>query len=108
MKRRVIILGTFLILAAFASTHVFAHDAFRVVGIITKWKQPRLEIKTPNGGRLSILVFSGADILRDKKHVTRAELKAGRNVVVDALGDSVIELEAVKINIVPTLKEIAE
>jgi hypothetical protein len=40
-------------------------------------------------------------VTRDKKKVPVAELKAGLNVVVDARGDSLEELEVVSIRIVP-------
>jgi hypothetical protein len=42
-------------------------------------------------------------IYRDKQKVAATELKVGRSVVVDALGDSFDDLVALEVNIVPAI-----
>jgi len=42
-------------------------------------------------------------VYRDNKKVARAELKAGRFVVVDALGDTIEDSLALEVRIVPSL-----
>ena len=98
MTRRSIVFGVFMILA-FSAMQLTAHDAYRIIGTISKWQSPRLEVRTKEGGRVSILVISEVDIFLNNKKVSQKELKVGRSVVVDALGDSIAELEAVKVNI---------
>ena len=52
---------------------------------------------------MTMKVDQGTLVMRDGKKVGPAELKAGRFVVVDALGDSLDDLLAVEVRIVPAL-----
>ena len=58
-------------------------------------------IKTAKSGTVEILLNAKTAVSRDQKKVPRSELKKGRTVVVDGIGDSIFDLEAIEIKIVP-------
>lgn len=98
--RLVTIAGLGLLL--FAGT-ARAHDEFRIIGTITG-SQPRLlQVKSREGKALSIKVNDETLVYRDNKKVPQAELKAGRFVVVDALGDTIEDSLALEVRIVASL-----
>ena len=70
-----------------ASSVVRAHDEYRIIGTITAAQVKQIQVKDRQGKTLSMKVDEGTLVLRDSKKVDRAELKTGRFVVVDALGD---------------------
>ena len=80
-----------------------AHDEFRIIGTITAAQPTQLQVKSREGKALSIKVNDETLVYRDNKKVTRAELKAGRFVVVDALGDTIDDSLALEVRIVPSL-----
>jgi hypothetical protein len=82
-----------------------AHDEFRIIGTITQVKASQLQVKGKDGKVVSMKLDSQTYIHRDKEKekVNTTELKTGRSVVVDALGDSTADLLAVEIRIVPTI-----
>ena len=102
MTRRLIILAI-ATMATLGATHVFAHNEYRIIGTIVLWKDAQLEIKSREGKMVSITVNGETIMYRDNKKVKAAELKAGRHVVVDALGDSYRDLAAVEVRIIPSL-----
>jgi len=102
MMRRAMILGT-LMIAFLGVTLLSAHDEFRVIGTITKLQDSKLEVKTKEGKTISIAMKKDTLVYRDKQKVAATELKVGRTVVVDALGDSIDELLALEVNIVPAI-----
>ena len=80
-----------------------AHDEFRIIGTITAAQPTQLQVKSREGKALSIKVNNETLVYRDNKKVTQAELKAGRFVVVDALGDTIDDSLALEVRIVPSL-----
>jgi hypothetical protein len=80
-----------------------AHDVYRIIGTITRWEPPRLDVRDRDGKVLTVEVDSGTRIQRDKKTVSPSALEVGQTVVVDALGDSESELVARDIAIVPPI-----
>lgn len=83
-----------------------AHDNYRIIGTVVKLAGTTLEVKqTKDGKTVEMEMTKTSRVTRDKKKVTTAELKAGINVVVDARGDSILDLDVVEIRIVPALKK---
>ena len=100
--RRVMILSIAAVLL-FCGMRLLAHDQFRIIGTITRLQGSQLQVKTKDGATLSVKVDAQTYIHRDKQKVSSTELKTGRSVVVDALGDSEADLLAVEVRIVPTI-----
>ena len=101
MKPRLAIaLVVSLMLAALGAR---AHDEFRIIGTITAAQPTLVQVKTREGKSLSIKVNDETLVYRDNKKVGRVELKAGRFVVVDALGDTIEDSLALEVRIVPAL-----
>ena len=80
-----------------------AHEAFRIVGTITKRQGTQLGVKTKAGRTVWVELKKTTIILRDKTKVAATELKPGLSVVVDALGDDDSDLEAKQVRIVPPI-----
>ena len=81
---------------------LLAHEKYRIIGTITKFEKSQLEVKATKDGKIYKIALDNLTIVRrDKQKVTTTELKAGRSVVVDALGDSIQDLVAVEIRLVP-------
>jgi hypothetical protein len=97
-----IVVVTILILCA---TQLSAHDEFRIIGTISKLQDSQLQVKTKDGKTYSVKLDAETYIHLDKqKEKTKAtELRTGRSVVVDALGDSEADLLALEVRIVPTI-----
>ena len=73
------------------------------IGTITTAQAKQIQVKNREGKTMTMKVDQGTLVMRDGKKVGPAELKAGRFVVVDALGDSLDDLLAVEVRIVPAL-----
>jgi hypothetical protein len=101
MTRRLILLGS--LAALILNVPVFsAHDDYRIIGTVAKVDPASIDVKqTKDGKTIGMDITKETVVTRDKKKVPVAELKAGLNVVVDARGDSLEELEVVSIRIVP-------
>ena len=79
-----------------------AHDKYRIIGTVAKMSGTILDVKqTKDGKTITMDMTDKTVVTRDKKKVGRAELKTGVSVVVDALGDSLDELDVVEVRIVP-------
>ena len=81
-----------------------AHDSFRIIGNITALTGTELSVKNKDNRTFAIAFSKTTDVWRGKKKVPPTELKVGLSVVVDAMGDSALDLEAQDITIVPPLK----
>jgi hypothetical protein len=90
-------------LVVFAAVHAFAHDEFRIVGTLSKVEKTQLQVTTAEGKRYKIKLDSQTLISRDKNKVSADELKQGRTVVVDAIGDSEEDLLALEVRLVPAI-----
>ena len=101
MTLRIVI--TAAIVAMLAAASVRAHDEFRIIGTVTAAQATQLQVKSRDGKALSIKVNGDTLVYRDNKKVDRSELKAGRFVVVDALGDTIDDSLALEVRIVPAL-----
>lgn len=79
-----------------------AHDKYRIIGTVVNVTATIVDVKQAKDGKtITMDITDKTVVTRDKKNVGRGELKAGVRVVADALGDSLEELEAVEVTIVP-------
>ena len=86
-----------------SAVNALAHDEFRIVGTISKVEKTQLQVTTTERKTYKIKLDSQTLISRDKKKVAADELKAGRTVVVDAIGDSEADLLALEVRLVPAI-----
>ena len=102
MNRRMMILAV-LATFTFGAGEVLAHERFRVVGTITRRLATEIEVQTQAGKKILIGLDKQTAVTRDKKPVPATELKKGRSVVVDALGDDLSDLVAEEVKLVAAL-----
>ena len=102
MTQRIITLAV-TAMVALGACQVFAHDEFRIIGTISAMKAAELEVKSRDGKMVKMKMDRETLVYRDNKKVDPAELKAGRHVVADALGDSMADLLAVEVRIIAAL-----
>jgi hypothetical protein len=101
MTRRLAVVAV-LVGVVFGTTATFAHEEFRIIGTVQKVTATRLDIKqTKDGQIISMTIDAETIVTRDKKKVNRAELKTGLNVVVDAFGDRLDDLQVLEVRLVP-------
>lgn len=81
-----------------------AHEEFRVIGTVTKHDDTTIEVESRDGKRSSIKLDKQTTITRDKSAVDATELMVGVSVVVDAFGDTLDDLLALEIRIVPPIR----
>ena len=82
----------------------FAHDEFRYIGVITKISKTSLQMKAQGGKAVNVRLDGQTYFNKDKKKLEPAAVKAGDTVVVDALGDSEADLQALEVRVVPAIK----
>jgi hypothetical protein len=101
MTRRLAVVAV-LVGLAFGTTAAFAHDDYRIIGTVEKVTAKTIDVKQTKDGKIISMTMDAETIVtRDKKKVDRAELKAGLNVVVDARGDSLKDLQVLEVRLVP-------
>ena len=102
MTRRIISL-MILTIMIFGVTPLSAHDEFRIVGIIAKLQNSKLDVKNREGKTFTVALNTETLISRDNQKAAVSDLKPGQSVVVDALGDSEADLVALEVRIVPAI-----
>ena len=106
MTKRQSMAGLLTLLIFLGAAGLSAHDKFRFTGTVVTM-DTATKLLTMKTGRkdhppeLEIDITAKTRIEKDGRKVTSAELKAGRYIVVDALGDDLLGTEAVLIKIVP-------
>ena len=92
-------------LLALSLVPALAHEDFRLVGVVTKASSTSLSIR-PQGAKAdnAVKLDRQTAIMRDGKKVTVAELKPGQTAVIDATGDTMNDLLALEVQIVPPIK----
>ena len=102
MTRRVMML-VIAAMVALGAAQAFAHDEYRIIGTVVGRQDAQLQVKSREGKMYSVKVDGETLIYRDNKKVPATELRAGRYVVVDALGDSEADLLAVEVRLIVSL-----
>lgn len=76
-----------------------AHEKFKIVGSIVKVHATQLDVKAGDGATYEIDMNEATQVMRGLNKVTQADLHAGQQVVVDALGHDLFDLEAVLVTL---------
>jgi hypothetical protein len=92
------------LIVTLAALPAFAHDSYRIVGVVTKRQDTAISVRSRDGKTTAIRMSKYTDVTRNTKKVDAAEVKVGSSVVVDALGDSEEDLEALEVQLVPDLE----
>lgn len=80
-----------------------AHDEFRIIGTVTKISATEIAVKQKDGKIVEMDINKQTKFTRDKKPVKASEVKVGGSVVVDALGDSILDLTVLEVRLVPAI-----
>jgi len=106
MTIRRLIAASALLLLILGRPALSAHERFRFVGTVVRVDTAKKLLIMKTGRKehppeLEIGITDKTRIEKDGRKLSTAELKAGRYVVVDALGDDVFATDATVIKIVP-------
>ena len=82
-----------------AAMHLSAHEKFRIVGTVVRVHAKQVDVKAADGQTYEIDMDAKTRVTRNNKAVAVSELKAGRPVVVDALGHDMLDLVAVEVQL---------
>jgi hypothetical protein len=77
-----------------------AHEKFKIVGSVVKIHAEQIDVKAVDGATYEIDFLDGVPVTRKHKKVARTELRVGANVIVNALGHDMFDLEAVEVQLV--------
>lgn len=78
------------------------HDDYRIIGTLERVTAQDIAVKQTKDGKVIAMAWQKeSKVTRDKKPVPRAQLTPGLHVVVNARGDSLLELDVVEVRIVP-------
>jgi len=107
MKNSVI--GVLFAATLACATPLGAHDEYRIVGTVAKITATQIDIKQIKDGKIvEIDVDKQTKVTRDKKPVAFTQIKVGGSVVVEAYGDSILDLLALEIRLVPAIPSTAK
>lgn len=81
-----------------------AHDEYRIIGTVAKITATQIDVKQTKDGKIvEIDVDQQTKVTRDKQPVGFNQIRVGGSVVVEALGDSILDLQAFEIRLVPAI-----
>ncbi len=80
-----------------------AHDEYRIIGTVTKVSATEIAVKQKDGKIVEMDMNKQTKFTRDKKPVALKDVKVGGSVVVDALGDSILDLTVLEVRLVPAI-----
>jgi hypothetical protein len=104
MIRRLVTAAAVALAALAAVAPLAAHDDIRVIGTVVRFDGTRLVIKATSGKQTAVKVDKQTQITRDGKKVAVTEVRSGRDVVVDAYGDTAEDALALEIRLVPPVQ----
>jgi major membrane immunogen (membrane-anchored lipoprotein) len=82
-----------LILVLALATGAFAHgDATHVMGTITAFEKDHMTVKQTDGKLVTVMVDSKTKYTREKGTASKADLKAGVRVMVEAKEDKAMKM----------------
>ena len=87
--------------AALGALPALAHEEFRLAGTVIRQDDKGLQIKTTDGDIVLVRYFVVTRFWRGEQKVTMTEVKNGGTVNVRAYGDSVEDLLALDVTLVP-------
>jgi hypothetical protein len=81
-----------------------AHDRYRIVGTVTKITADEITVKQVKDNALVEMDHDqNTKVTRDNKRAKLSDVKVGSSVVIDALGDSILDLVVLEIRLVPAI-----
>lgn len=81
-----------------------AHDRYRIIGTVTKITAGEITVKQAKDNALVEMDHDNkTKVTRDGKVAKITDVKIGSTVVVDALGDSILDLLVLEIRLVPPI-----
>ena len=91
--------------AAFvASAGLHAHDRYRIVGTVTQIASDQITVKQVKDSALVEMdIDQNTKVTRNGKAAKFADVKVGGSVVIEALGDSILDLVVLEIRLVPAI-----
>ncbi len=101
--RRTVIVGVVLAAALVVPAAVRAHEGHihKVMGTVTARNGSQVELKTPDGKNVTVVLTEKTTFARGKQKVDGTLVKAGERIVVDVLGEKDMTAKAVALA-VPT------
>jgi hypothetical protein len=102
MKKIAAALTIAVALAASAGLH--AHDRYRIVGTVTQVASDQITVKQVKDNALVEMdIDQNTKVTRKGKAAKLADVKVGGSVVIEALGDSILDLVVLEIRMVPAI-----
>jgi len=99
-----IVIGLLFAATLTCATGLSAHDEYRIIGTVAKITAAQIDVKQIKDGKIvEIDIDKQTKVTRDKKPVAFNQIKVGGSVVVEALGDSILDLQALEIRLVPAI-----
>jgi hypothetical protein len=97
MMRKTVMLGVVLVLALAIPAAVRAHEghAHKVMGTVTLRNGNQVEVKTPDGKNVTVVLTAKTTFARGKQKVDGTLVKAGERIVVDVVGEKDMTAKAV-------------
>jgi len=93
-----------LIAAIGACATLSAHDRYRIIGTVTKITADEITVKQSKDDTLVEMDHDKkTKVTRDGKAAKITAVKVGSTVVIDALGDSILDLLVLEIRLVPPI-----
>ena len=81
-----------------------AHDRYRIIGTVTKITADEITVKQAKDSTLVEMDHDNkTKVTRDGKAAKITDVKIGSTVVIDALGDSILDLLVLEIRLVPPI-----
>jgi len=88
-----------ILVLAVATVALSAHEKFKIAGVVVKVHAAQLDVKAVDGATYEIDMTDTTQVMRGLKKVSRSELRAGQQVIVEALGHDMFDLEAVLVTL---------
>ena len=79
------------VVLSLGTTPLGAHEPFQVTGTIVRFQERSLVVKNGTGESFTFQLQQSTAVRREKERVPQTELKAGRNVVVRIMADSLYD-----------------
>ena len=105
MTRRFALSAALVLMLGTAAT--LAHDGHKhkIMGTVTALEAAKIDIKTPAGETLSIVVNDKTAIVRGKRKVALADIQVGHRVVVDVgEGETPLTAKGIQVGSAPSAK----
>ena len=98
------LIAALVITAIGAGAPLAAHDRYRIIGIVTKITADEITVKQAKDNSLVEMDHDEkTKVTRDGKAAKITDVKVGSTVVIDALGDSILDLVVLEIRLVPPI-----